>query len=103
METNTVPDLASISTTIKALVAEVAGQPPDTIDDATGLDTIGIDSLMVVEVVPFKIIITPVRILLTAQLVEMILKREELYIIWIIHILFSIIPSFGRTNHPRHL
>jgi acyl carrier protein len=51
METNTVPDMASISTTIKALVAEVAGQPPDTIDDATGLDAIGIDSLMVVEVV----------------------------------------------------
>ncbi len=51
METNAAPDLASISTTIKALVAEVAGQEPDAIEEGTGLDAIGIDSLMVVEVV----------------------------------------------------
>ncbi len=51
METNTAPDLGTVEKTIRALVADVAGQPVESIDDTTGLDALGIDSLMVVEVV----------------------------------------------------
>jgi acyl carrier protein len=50
-ELKTVPTLEEVAETIKALVADVAGQAPEAIDDTTGLDTLGIDSLLVVEVV----------------------------------------------------
>jgi acyl carrier protein len=50
-ETKTTPDEASIRRTIKELVADVAGQEPEQIDDATPLDALGIDSLLIVEVV----------------------------------------------------
>jgi acyl carrier protein len=50
-EQKLVPDVESIAQSIKALVADVAGQEPESIADSTGLDTLGIDSLLIVEVV----------------------------------------------------
>lgn len=50
-ETNTVPDTLSIAATIKALVADVAGQEPESIEDSADLEALGIDSLLIVEVV----------------------------------------------------
>ena len=50
-EIKTIPDVTTIAGEIKALVANVAGQPAESIDDAAGLDTLGIDSLLIVEVV----------------------------------------------------
>jgi acyl carrier protein len=50
-ETSTVPDAGTVARTIKALVAEVAGKEPGEIDDAMELEALGIDSLLIVEVV----------------------------------------------------
>lgn len=50
-ESKAVPEVETIAKAIKALVADVAGQEPESIADATGLDTLGIDSLLIVEVV----------------------------------------------------
>jgi acyl carrier protein len=50
-DTMTVPDAETIRRTIKALVADVAGQEPGQIDDAAELEALGIDSLLIVEVV----------------------------------------------------
>jgi len=50
-EMNTVPDAETIASAIKGLVADVSGQPANEIDDSTGLDALGIDSLLIVEVV----------------------------------------------------
>lgn len=50
-EMKTVPDEAGIRSAIKALVADVAGQEPQQIDDAAELEALGIDSLLIVEVV----------------------------------------------------
>lgn len=50
-ETRTVPDIDEIAGAIKALVADVAGQEPETIDEAADLEALGIDSLLIVEVV----------------------------------------------------
>jgi acyl carrier protein len=50
-ETTTVPDAETVARTIKALVAEVAGREPGEIGDGEELEALGIDSLLIVEVV----------------------------------------------------
>jgi acyl carrier protein len=50
-ETNAIPDVDTIARAVKALVADVAGQAPESIDATTPLEAVGIDSLLIVEVV----------------------------------------------------
>lgn len=50
-EMKAIPDEAAIRRAVKELVADVAGQEPEQIDDTTGLEALGIDSLLIVEVV----------------------------------------------------
>ena len=44
-------DLDTIRSVIRSLIADVAGLPPGAVTDDVGLDEIGIDSLLIVEVV----------------------------------------------------